>query len=432
MEHNLFAFFNFPEIFSVAKTWMIANIFIRDGLYQIGIIIILYFFSYLLSSILKKNKYISSLKIAFPITKIFLPFIFLIFVSIANYLVGKIGWKNPLLNIANNLVLAFVMIKIFSYFFRKNIWFKFFRTILWIIIILNIFDLLDDLTTFLESIRFSYGENELTLLLLFKGVIILFIAIWLALRIADFLQKKIDKSKDLNPSLKVLLNKSLKIILLFIASLFGLNVIGVKLTTFAVLGGAVGVGIGFGLQKIVSNYTSGFILLLDKSIKPGDVIEIDDTFGNVKSMSARYITLSTIEGKEHLIPNENLITQKVINWSHTDRMIRLKILVGVSYDTDIPKAMQLMKEAALQNQRIIRKNEISVFLTEFNSSSIDLEIRFWIQDPEKGLANIQSDVRLDIWKKFKDHNIEIPFPQNDVYIKSMPEKKRENDDLSRL
>jgi len=165
---------------------------------------------------------------------------------------------------------------------------------------------------------------------------------------------------------------------------------------------------------------------LDKSIKPGDVIEIDNTFGVIQSLSTRYVTLLTIEEKEHLIPNEDLITHKVINWSHSNRLIRLNVNVGVAYNTDIPLAMELITEAAKKLNRVYKFRQPKALIKDFGSSSIDLSITFWIKDPELGIDNIQSDVRLEIWKTFKEHNIQIPFPQNDVYIKSLPESNNNN------
>jgi len=273
----------------------------------------------------------------------------------------------------------------------------------------------------LDKIALNIGDLHISLLFVIKGIFVAFIAFWLALKISTFMQMRIGQSKNISPTVGVLLSKITRILFLFIAAILAMNVIGIKLTAFAIFGGAIGVGIGFGLQKIVSNFICGFILLMDKSIKPGDVIEIDDTFGIIQSMSARYITMLTVDGKEHLIPNEDLITQKVINWSHTNRLIRIDVNVGVSYDTDIPKALKIIKEAAKSIKRIYKQNEPSAILSNFGDNSIDLTIKFWIIDPEKGIANIKSDVRIEIWKRFKENNIEIPFPQRDVHVKTFPE-----------
>ena len=177
-------------------------------------------------------------------------------------------------------------------------------------------------------------------------------------------------------------------------------------------------GIGFGLQKVVSNLISGVILLLDKSIKPGDVIEVGNSYGKIESLGARYVSVVTRDGYEYLIPNEDLITQQVINWSFSDRLVRLKIGVGVSYDSDLHKAMDLMVQSARGIDRVLDKPGPVCQLKNFGDSAVDLELRIWIGDPDKGVANVSSAIRLAIWDTLKEHGIEIPFPQRDVHIKS--------------
>ena len=176
--------------------------------------------------------------------------------------------------------------------------------------------------------------------------------------------------------------------------------------------------LNFGLQKIISNLISGILLLLDKSIKPGDVITIGDTYGWINSLGARYVSLVTREGKEFLIPNEDLITHQVENWSFSDNAVRLKVPVGISYHADVRLAMNLCVEAAKENNRVIGVPEPVCLLGGFGDSSVDLELRFWIDDPINGLGNVKSQVLLAIWDKFHQHNIEIPFPQRDLHIRS--------------
>src|SRR6056297_2073449 len=195
--------------------------------------------------------------------------------------------------------------------------------------------------------------------------------------------------------------------------------IGIDLTAFAVVGGAVGVGIGFGLQKVVSNFISGIIILLDKSVKPGDIIEIENVYGQIKSIGLRYISVLTLDGKEYIIPNEDLITKKVINWSYSNNLVRTSVSIGVSYNSDINKAMELLEKAIQDIDRILNKPKPKIFLNEFADSSVNLEIKFWIKDPENGINNIKSEVNKNIWKLFKEHNIEIPFPQQDIHFKSL-------------
>ena len=203
-----------------------------------------------------------------------------------------------------------------------------------------------------------------------------------------------------------------------------MNTLGVNLSAFAFIGGAIGVGVGFGLQKVVSNLISGVILLLDKSIKPGDVIEVGDSYGRIQSLGARYVSVVTRDGFEYLIPNEDLITQQVINWSFSSKLVRLKIGVGVSYGADIHKAMDLVVEAASGIDRVLTQPGPVCQLKNFGDSSVDLELRIWIADPEKGISNISSALRIAIWDAFQENGIEIPFPQRDLHIKSQPSMTR--------
>jgi small-conductance mechanosensitive channel len=190
------------------------------------------------------------------------------------------------------------------------------------------------------------------------------------------------------------------------------------LTALAVFTGAVGVGIGLGLQKVVSNLISGVILLLDRSIKPGDVIEINGTYGWITSLNARYVSLATRDGKELLIPNEDLITERVTNWSYSNNLIRQSLHIGVSYDSDVPGAMCLAVEAAGTVSRILELPRPTCLLKEFGDSAVNLELRFWIQDPANGTANVRSEVMLRIWDLFREHGIEFPFPQRDLTLRN--------------
>jgi small-conductance mechanosensitive channel len=229
-------------------------------------------------------------------------------------------------------------------------------------------------------------------------------------------------SQYLNASLQVALGKIIKVVLIALAILIALDAVGLDLTALTVFGGALGVGLGFGLQRIASNFISGFLLLFDRSIKPGDVISIGNKFGWVHELRARYIVVRDRDGVDTLIPNENLVTSDVINWSYGDRNVRIKIPVQISYSDDPEKAMALLVEAAQQNVRVLKEPPPVGRLLEFGDNGIGLELRIWINDPEQGVNNVRSDLNLAIWRSFKEHNITIPFPQRDVYVKSLPDK----------
>jgi len=180
----------------------------------------------------------------------------------------------------------------------------------------------------------------------------------------------------------------------------------------------IGIGIGLGLQKSIANLFSGLVLLLDKSIKPGDVIAIGDTYGWVDSLNARYVSVYTRDGIEHLIPNEQLITQEVQNWTHTNRLIRLRLPIGVHYESDVRRAIDLCVESATEVERVIDKPAPVCLLNGFGDNSVDLELRFWIGDPQKGTSNVKSKILMNVWDKFKENKIEIPYPQRDLHIRS--------------
>ena len=200
------------------------------------------------------------------------------------------------------------------------------------------------------------------------------------------------------------------------AFFFGIDVLGIDLTAFAVFSGALGLAVGFGLQKTVSNLIAGITLLLDRSIKPGDVIVVGDSFGWVNKIGVRAVSVITRDGKEHLIPNENLMTQEVENWSYSDRNVRIHIPVGIAYDSDLDLAQKLMMQAALDSPRVLKSPRPNVWLTGFGESSVDHEILAWIADPEAGVGNVRSDVLGRLWHLFRDHGVTIPFPQRVVHM----------------
>jgi small-conductance mechanosensitive channel len=208
-----------------------------------------------------------------------------------------------------------------------------------------------------------------------------------------------------------------KFLLLVLAFLLALDAVGIDLTALTVFGGAFGVGLGFGLQRIASNFISGFIVLFDRSIRPGDVITIGDKFGWVQELRARYVVVRDRDGVDRLIPNEMLITNEVINWSFSDRNVRLKIPVSISYDNDPEQALALLSEAAMANPRVLAEPEPATRLMAFGDNGIELELRVWIQDPQAGLANVRSDINLAIWRAFKAAGIVIPYPQRDLHIR---------------
>ena len=331
------------------------------------------------------------------------------------------GWPAHLITIVASLLNAWVIIGLTSSVIRDPTWARFIAICAWTVAALNIVGLLDDTISILDSLALSIGGLRVSALGILKGVLSLAILLWAATAATRVFERRIKALPTLTPSVQVLFSKLLKIVLVTIAIVAALSSVGIDLTAFAVLGGAIGVGIGFGLQKVVSNLVSGVILLLDKSIKPGDVISVGDTYGWINSLGARYASVVTRDGTEFLIPNEDLITQQVVNWSYSNNAVRLKMPIGISYNTDVPLAIKLCQEAAAEVERIMDEPQSRCLLRGFGDSSVDLELRIWIDDPQNGTANVRSDVLLLVWDKFHEHGIEIPFPQRDLHLKQPAE-----------
>jgi len=259
-------------------------------------------------------------------------------------------------------------------------------------------------------------NKKITIAKIFKLIISIAVLLLIHYYFKKFLYDKFRTEKSRRYVIQMLVKYGvyLTIILIFLTG------IGLDLTKITILLSALSIGIGFGLQKVFSNLVSGLILLLDKSITPGDTIEIGDVYGEVTSMNARFASVVSRDGKEYLIPNENLLTDQVINWTHSNSRIRLNIPVGISYQTDVPQTMRMMEEIAVKVPRVLSEPKPKCRLCEYGDSSINLEIRVWIGDPENGIDGVISEVLLAVWNLFKEHNIEFPYPQQDVHLKSLP------------
>ena len=247
-----------------------------------------------------------------------------------------------------------------------------------------------------------------------KTTVLLLLTLWVANATGEFLERRMRSVADLTPSIQVLIGKLIRLLLITFAVLIVLSTVGIDFTSLAFFSGAIGVGLGFGLQKIVSNLVSGIILLADKSIKPGDVITVGDSFGWVGSMGARYTSVVTRDGREYLIPNEDFVTQRVINWSYSNDEVRLDVEFGVAYASDPHKVIALALEAVKSDKRVLPAPPPVCHLKGFGNSSLDFILRFWIRDPVDGLTNVRGKVLLALWDVLKREGIEIPFPQRDV------------------
>jgi len=272
----------------------------------------------------------------------------------------------------------------------------------------------------LEGVAVMIGTRRLSLLDLLQigvSLAILYLLVRLANRI---LGQSLQRSRSLDATQRLLAQKLAGVAILVVAFFVGLGIAGIDLTALAVFGGAFGLAVGFGLQKTVGNLFAGIILLMDRSIKPGDVIVVGESFGHVTKIGVRAVSIVTRDGKEHLIPNENLMTQEVENWSYSSPNVRVHIPVGVAYGCDLALAQRLMVEAAMQPARVLKSPRPTVWLRAFGESSVDHEILVWIADPEAGVGNVQSEILNRLWVLFKENRIELPYPQRDIHVKEWP------------
>jgi small-conductance mechanosensitive channel len=310
---------------------------------------------------------------------------------------------------------------ILPYLIKPKVWFV--KTlIIGIIILISVlgyFGYLKSTIELLDSekLSLSLGSIDISLYQILKRLTFLILLLSFINLVLDRGVKYFRKTRKIKPSNKPLIIKIYQIIICVIAFIFGLNILNIKLTSLAIFGGAIGIGLGFGLQKITSNFISGLILLFEKSIEEGDLVELENgVYGFIKNTGARYTLVETFDSKEIMIPNEEFITKNVINWTYSNKQGRIDIEVGVSYKSDIEKARELILEAAREHKMCSKDPAPNCFLREYADSSINFLLHFWIDDVTIGRFEPQSDVMRAIWKKFKENNIEIPFPQRDVHI----------------
>lgn len=348
------------------------------------------------------------------------PLLWLFLQLISLQIATETDLPHNLLTIVVNLLAVWVILETASLLLNNTAWVRLIAVIAWSLAALNIMNLLEPTIEVLDRLSLKFGKLHISLLTVLEGFLTLTLLLWAARAISHLLEKSIRENTSLSPSIQVLFIKLSKVVLIASAILIGLRIVGLDLSGFSLFTGAIGLGIGFGLQKVISNLISGIILLLDKSIKPGDVITVGTTYGWVNSLGARYTSLIAADGKEFLIPNEDLITQQVENWSFSNSTVRLKIPVGIAYNSDVRKAMALCEEAARKTARILQDPPPLCMLVAFGDSSVNLELGAWINDPINGVKNVQSDILLNIWDAFHAQGIDIPYPQRDIHIRTMP------------
>ncbi len=343
-------------------------------------------------------------------------FVMLIWMVI--YTMREVTWpsRSYILSIIGTLAFAWLAIVFATRLIKSPTLRKFVRYGAWTWATLQILGLLEPAERLLDSIGFRMGEIRFSLLLLVQGLVILGVLVTLARFFTATTTTRIKANEDISPSMQVLIVKGAQIAFYGAAFFLGVRALGIDLTGLAVLSGAIGVGLGFGLQKVVSNLVSGVIILLDKSIKPGDVISLGDTFGWINSLGARYVSVVTRDGREYLIPNEDLITGQVVNWSHSNDFVRLDINFGTAYHDNPHEVRRIAIQAAESVDRVLSLRPTVCHIVGFGDSSVDYVLRFWIKDPTGGLTNIRGNVFLALWDAFAENGISIPFPQREVTL----------------
>jgi small-conductance mechanosensitive channel len=286
----------------------------------------------------------------------------------------------------------------------------------WLVAALSIIGQLNPTIDALDSVSIVLGGLRLTPLLLIKFGVLLAVALWLSNIASNFAESRITRSSDLTPSIQVLLVKMIRLTLMIIAVAMVMSAVGINLSALAIFSGAAGVGIGFGLQKIVANFISGIILLADKSVKPGDLVTIGDSSGRISAMKTRYISVAAGDGREFLIPNEDLVTQKVTNWTYTDKNTLVKVNFGTNYDADPRLVCKLAIEIAAAAPRALKDKPPNCILVEFAEAGMKFSLTFWISDPD-GMDSVKSDVMLSLWETFKREGIRVPYPVREIRVR---------------
>lgn len=340
-------------------------------------------------------------------------------VSIGWSILVNIEWPNTYLIYVSLLFsLVWLLITVVTQTIRNRGFRRIIAISAWIYFALLIVGVDDNVADLLNDIGFSIGEFRISLLFLIKITVTLALTLVGSITIGNFLDRRIQRNEDLTPSLRILIGKILRITLIVFAGVVAVSAVGIDLTVLSVLSGAIGVGIGFGLQKVVSNFISGLIILSDRSIKPGDTISVGETFGWIRELRARFISVVTRDGREYLIPNEDFITREVINWSFSDDLVRLDVAFGVSFDSDPHQVTALAIEAAKQVPRVVDDQSPVCWMTKFGDSSLEFLLRFWIKDPQRGLTNIRGQVLLSLWDSLKENGVKIPYPHRELIFKN--------------
>lgn len=355
------------------------------------------------------------------ISRVLFPLSSLCFVWSAKLIL--VHWQHVgILTLANKLLLAMAAVRLvvyaIRYIFSGGTWLKtlenFIAWVIWGILALHLTGFLPYIAEALEAAEFSIGKNKVNLLMISQGLITVLVTLLVAMWVSRLIENKLMRAEHVSINLRVVIVKLIRILFIVLAVLIAMSAVGLDITLLSVFGGALGVGLGLGLQKIASNYVSGFIILLDKSMKIGDVITIENHYGVISDLRSRYLVLRKLDGTEVVIPNETFITSAVINHSFSDSRSRVQLPIQVSYESNLDAALKIMETCAKKQSRVIGEPAPAAFVVNFGESGIDLMLNIWILDPEEGSAGLKSDLYREIWRQFQEQGIVIPYPQREV------------------
>nr|WP_152338163.1 mechanosensitive ion channel domain-containing protein [Pseudorhizobium banfieldiae] len=346
--------------------------------------------------------------------------LFIAWLSLFATLVRQSGGPLHAWLISKALVLAtaWLIVSVLTRIIRNRSMARLVAIAVWTYLALHLLELDDPVAQQLNAVAVNLGTIRLSLLSVLKGLVVTAALIWGAIFLGNIASNRVERFDAVSPAFRVLISKLIKIGLILLAGALALSATGIDLTALTVFSGAIGVGLGFGLQKVVSNFISGIIILLDKSIKPGDTISLGDTFGWVRDLRARFVSVITRDGKEYLIPNEDFITEQVVNWSFSNQYVRVDVDFGVAYSADPHDVVRIAIETAKATPRVTDYRAPVCWLTAFGASSLDFKLRFWIADPSNGITNVKGQVLMSLWDAFKEARIDIPFPHREIIMKT--------------
>lgn len=401
----------------------------QPGLFtELGLLVLCGFFAALLSRFVRprliSTEHGESWRIGSTgVAKVLFPLIFWILVELSIRL-----WHGPhgvLLPVCSNLLAAWTLVRTAVYLiheiFIQALWVRRFEklivAVLWLLCALRILGLQQSMEEALDQIVFPMGKQHISLLMILNGMLSIMLTLLLALWLGRLFERRVMGADALDMSLRVVMVKVARTLLVFCAIIIALPLVGIDLTVLSVFGGAVGVGLGFGLQKIASNYVSGFIILLDRSISIGDLVSIDNRQGFVKGITSRYVILKLGDGAEAIIPNETLITSTVVNLTYTDKKIRVVLMLHIAYGSDVDVVMPMLMEIAHSSERVLAEPAPQVFVRTLGDNGIELEFGVWVDRADLGTTDIRSELNVKILRAFKGAGIEIAGPRREIILR---------------